>query len=288
MKKVIYTLISVACLFLLTGCFKWDSMENIEIITTIYPIEYVTDALYKDHALVSSMYPDGTDINKYTFTKKQISDFSTNDLLIYNGLGNDATIAINLLNKNKSLKIIDSTHGMEKTYGNEELWLNPSNLLMIAKNIRNGLNEYVTTTYLNEEIDDNYDKLKIALSELDATLKITATNASSKTLVVSDDSLKFLSKYGLNIISLEENDTLTEKTVLDVIDMINNGTVKYIYMLQYEEQSNTIKRVIEKTNVATLAIKTLSSITDEERNNKKDYVTLMNENIETLKLELYK
>lgn len=288
MKKIIYLFISISLIFLLTGCFKWDSMENIEIITTIYPIEYVTKALYGKHALVSSMYPDDTNINKYTFTKKQISDFSKKDLLIYNGLNNDASTAIGLLNENKKLKIIDSTHGMEKIYGNEELWLNPSNLLMIAKNIKNGLNEYVTTNYLTEEVSDNYDKLKIDLSELDANLKITATNATSKTLVVGNDSLKFLLKYGLNVISVEENNFLTEKTILDVIDMINNGNIKYIYMLQYEEQSETIKQIIEKTNVNILTIKTLSSITDDERNNKKDYISLMKENIDTIKLELYK
>ena len=70
--------------------------------------------------------------------------------------------------------------------------------------------------------------------------------------------------------------------------MINNNNIKYIYMLQFDEESETIKHIKEKTNVNILTIKRLSSITDEERNNKKDYLTIMNENIDAIKLELYK
>lgn len=288
MKRHIYKLILITFVFILTGCFRWDNMDNIEIVTTIYPVEYITKTLYGKHSLVVSMYPDDTNIDKHLFTEKQINDFSKKDLLIYLGLSNDSDTTIKLLNKNKKIKIIDATHGMEKIYGNEEIWLNPSNFLMVAKNIKAGLEEYITTNYLIDEINENYDKLKISLSELDAHLKITAEKANYKTIIVNNNSLKFLSKYGLEIISIEENNQLTEKTVLDVIEMINNNNIKYIYMLQFDEESETIKHIKEKTNVNILTIKRLSSITDEERNNKKDYLTIMNENIDAIKLELYK
>ena len=37
--------------------------------------------------------------------------------------------------------IMDANFGMEIQYGIEELWLNPSNLLMISQNIKNSLDE---------------------------------------------------------------------------------------------------------------------------------------------------
>ena len=46
MKKLLLTFI---CIFCLSGCFKRDSMENINIYTTIYPIEYITNRLYGDY-----------------------------------------------------------------------------------------------------------------------------------------------------------------------------------------------------------------------------------------------
>ena len=54
--------------------------------------------------------------------------------------------AVNMINKNKSVKIIDASLGMPYTNGIEETWLAPGNYLMMASNIKNGLKEYITET----------------------------------------------------------------------------------------------------------------------------------------------
>ena len=176
MKKKLLFIVLLLCIFT-TGCFKRDDMEDINIITTFYPIEYVTNLLYGEHSVVNSIYPDGTNIYEYKLNSKQLKDFSKQDLFIYLGLTNDSDIAISLLNKNNKLLIIDGTFGMETKHGIEELWLNPSNLLMISQNIKNGLQEYIDSAYLNKEIDKNYEELKVILSELDAEIKLTAQNS---------------------------------------------------------------------------------------------------------------
>ena len=51
--------------------------------------------------------------------------------------------------------IVDAAMGMEFTYGEEELWINPSNFLMLSQNIKNGMKEYITTTYLKNMIEKN-------------------------------------------------------------------------------------------------------------------------------------
>ena len=53
---------------------------------------------------------------------------------------------------------------MKYTYEIEELWLDPANFLMLAQNIRDGLNEYISNHYLKTEIDNNYEDLKLKLS----------------------------------------------------------------------------------------------------------------------------
>ena len=84
MKKVLFSiLIGLVCL-LTTGC-KQDNMENIEIIVTNYPNEYITSKIYGEHATITSIYPDGTNIDTYEITDKQKKDFAFKDLFIYNG-----------------------------------------------------------------------------------------------------------------------------------------------------------------------------------------------------------
>lgn len=289
MKKLIkLSILGLFVLVLSSGCFKRDNLEGIEIVTTAYPYEYVTNLLYGEHSLVNSIYPDGTDISTYTLNDKQIKDYSNKELFIYNGLSNDKDIALELLDYNHDMMIIDATSGMETTYGEEELWLNPSNLLMITQNIKTGLNEYITNSYLKKEIDKAYEEIKITLSELDAEIKLTAENATRKTIVVNNDSLKFLEKYGFTVISLDDTTTpVTEKTISDVKAMIQNQTVRHIILLDKTENSDSLNQLIADTGITTLTFKRLDNISDTERDNKEDYISLMNDNIDLLKSELY-
>ncbi len=270
------------------GCFKRDNLEDIEIVTTVYPLEYVTQALYGENAQIRSVYPNDTDTFGYTLTNKQISDASEKDLFVYNGITDDKELAFELLEKNKNLLIIDASYGIEIVNHNAELWLNPSNLLMISQNIKNGLKEYITNSYLKKEIDQNYEALKVELSELDADIRLTANNASKKTIVVNSDALLFLEKYGFDVISLDDkNNAITDRTIAEVNDLIVSEEVTNIFLLEHEANSDALEQILESTKVSTLTFRRLDTIQDEERDNNYNYITLMNENIELLKKELY-
>ena len=286
MKKLKLLGLLFAFVFI-TGCdvFKMDSMEDINIITTAYPLEYVVKTLYGNHSKVVSIYPTGTNINTYKFKDTQLVEFSKKDLFVYSGFGSDKDIALNLINKNKNLLIIDGSFGMTPSVI-EELWLNPSNLLMMAQNVKNGLTEYINSNFLIEEINTNFEELKLELSELDAEIKLTAENAATKTIVTSNDALLFLEKYGFNVIVL--NDSTLEKTVNEVESMINASLVKYIFMLEYDEQNSTVKKILANTNAEILSIKRIENLSEAEINNSDNYLTLMRYNLDLLKKELYK
>lgn len=289
MKRFIYITLLLILLIPITGCFKRDSLEDIEIMTTVYPIEFVTNYLYGEHSVINSIYPDGTDTNYYTLSEKQLNDYANKDLFIYNINTNDKDIASKFLEKNKSLLIIDSSSGIDVEYGKEELWLNPSHLLMMSQNIKVGLDEYISSTYLKKEIEDNYEKLKIELSELDAEIKLTHENATYTTLVVTNDSLKFLEKYGFTVLSLDDStNTVSDKTIAQVKSLIEKGSVKTVFTLTHDELSETTKKLIEETKVTTTEIHRLDNITEEERDNKENYLTIMNANIDKIKENVFK
>lgn len=288
MKKIKYLGFILLILTLLTtGCLKRDNLEGIEIVTTIYPLEFATNYLYGEHSIINSIYPDGVDTSSYKLSQKQIKDYSKKDLFIYNRITDDK-MAIEFLNNNSDLLIIDATYGMEITYSEEELWLNPSNLLMMTQNIKDGLQEYMTNSYLEKEIDKKYEEIKVMLSELDAEIKLTAANATRKTIVVNSDSLKFLEKYGFEIISLDSTtNPVSDKIIDTVIEKIDNGEVKHIFQLENKNNSDTVNKIIEETKVDTYIFRKIDNITDEERDEKADYFTIMNSNIELLRNELY-
>lgn len=292
MKKIKYIkfIALIIAVFTLTGCLKRDELEDISIMTTSYPLEYVIKTLYGEHSIVNSVYPDDTDTFNYTLSSKQISDYSKKDLFIYNGLlAKDRSTTINFLDKNKSLLIIDSASGIETNWGVEEVWLNPSNLLMMAQNIRNGLEKYITNSYLIKNINTNYETLKVNLSELDAELKLTANNAVNNTIVVTSDSLKYLEKYGITVISLDSSKTPVSQRDIDTVkNLINTNRISYIFNVQFGLENELAKELIKNTLVKEVTFRRLDTITDAERSNNQNYLTLMNRNIELLKEELYK
>jgi zinc transport system substrate-binding protein len=193
MKKKISILLLLLPI-LLTGCLKRDEFENIDIYTSVYPIEYITSRLYGNHSNIYSIYPDGILVDQYTLTDKQIKDYSKANMFIFSGLGLEKEYVIPMFNENKDIRIIDSTLSMEYTYGQEELWLDPSNFLMLAQNIRNGFKEYINNGYLKNEIDEEYEKLKLEVSNMDAKIRIIAESATDKNIVVGNDVYKYLGK----------------------------------------------------------------------------------------------
>ena len=263
MKKI-FVCFSIICSFLLTGCIKRDSMEDISIYTSVYPVEYITNRLYGEHSKITSIYPDGVITEMYSLNDKQIKDYSKSDLFIFNGLSDEKNYLQPMLKSNKDLKIIDATLSMEFNSYQEELWLDPANALMLARNIKTGLNEYINNHYLKNEIESNYESLKLDLSNLSAKLNVISSSSSNPTIVVSSDMFKFLEKYGFNVISLDEK-SVTDKNIADVKRMISNGEVKHIFVIDDVDNSSVVQGIIDETNVSTLAFHALSNLNDNER-----------------------
>lgn len=285
MKKKI--LIIIMLLVISTGCLKRDNMDNINIITTTYPIMYLVDNIYGYNSTVSSIYPRGVNTNKYTLTDKQIRDYSLNDMFIYNGLSNEKKIAGSLISENKNIKVIDTTKGLGIKSRVEELWISPSNYLMLAQNIKNELINYVNTTIVKQEIEANYENTKLIISKFDAELKLIAEKSDNKTIIAGDSIFTFLEKYGFNVISIYDNDKFIQKNYQEAKNNITNKRNSYIFVLEdYDKKNEDIKALVGH-GAKTIEVKTMTNLTEEEYKNGTDYIKLMNNFIESIKMETY-
>ena len=273
-------------LLCLTGCFKSDSYEGINIYTTLYPIEYITKTLYGEYATINSIYPNGVDIENYTITNKKLNDFSKADLFIYNGLGNEKQIAANLIEKNKNMDIIDVAQGLEIKNDKSELLISPSNFLMMAQNIKNGLKENVKNTSIIESINNNYDDLKIKISEIDAELKLIAENAKNKKIIVANNSFKFLEKYGFEVLSISADDENSNTNLSKAKSLFSAKTNTYLFIIKGTEKTETIES-LKKEGAKLAEVNPMYTLTDEEIKNDLDYITILKSFIDTIKTEVY-
>lgn len=271
----------ILAIFLTTGCsLTKDSLEDATIYTTVYPIGYLTEFLYSDYAEVDSIYPNGADVLNYELTEKQLREYAKSDLFIYNGLGNEKNIAKDMININDNLLIIDVSNGLNYTYGIEELWMSPNNYLMLAKNIKDYLIEYLESTTIIDYVESKYDELAEILSLKDADLRAIGKEArenGTNTLIVSNDVFKYLENYGFEVISLDEK-TVTESTLNSVRDEFDEGTYDTIIVLD-NNYTDSINSIIEDYEANTIDVSSMASFVE----GSSDYITVMQQFIDDLR-----
>jgi len=290
--KIIKKLSLLLVVFIVSGCLQTDTMENIDIHTTAFPIEYVVNRLYGERSTVRSIFPNGA-IRGETLSDTLLNNFSRTDLFIFSGLDpieSDAVRQMSELkmrNENKQLRIIDVTLSLVYRNKLEELWLDPMNLLTIANNILSGFEEYITNTYLINEIRSNYEILRHDIIQLEADFSDTVRRANRNVIVVSDDMFLFLRRYNLEVISLEENSDLTTRTIHRVNELIESGNVVAIFTIQNQPVNNTIQEIHNRTNVALVPLHDLFKLTEEEASRNETYFSIMRNNLELLKTQLY-
>lgn len=273
---------------MLCGCsIENDDMENINIYTTTYPINYLISSLYQKNAKVFSIYPTGVDINTYKISNRKLEEYSESDLFVFNSLDKDRKYAVKMINNNSKLKVIDVATGMSYDNSIEELWLNPYNYLMMAENIKSGLSEYIKNPYLVEQIENNYEKLEYDISKIDADLTETISSATYKTIVVDSDMFKYLEKYGLRVISLEGDDKVNLNTREEIIKLVNEKKIKYIYRSN-KKNNNLINAFVNNYKLQTIDINTMYSVDGGITNSNDDYLSIMKNNVNLIKGELYK
>lgn len=269
-------------LFLFTGC---GNNELNTIYTTVYPIEFLTKSLYGNHATITSIYPNGTKINEYELTSKQIDTYSKGTFFIYNGTTEEKQIAKMMVNKRKKLKIIDVAYSLKYEYGMEELWLSPSNFLMLATNLKDGLENQVGSKYTNEEIDKNFRDLEERLSIMDAEIRSTAKNAVERgknTIIASQNVFKFLEDYGFTVISLADY----EKDSPNFEALKNNfksGTYTYILVSNLDQDNELVKELSAVSKVETITVPFMHTLEKTDVENNNDYFTMMNDFLSNLK-----
>jgi len=284
MKKIKYLIISLLFVGLLSGCsLKNNTLENAKIYTTIYPIEYIIDYLYGENSTIESIYPDGVNLEEYTLTDKQIENYAKGDLFVYIGLGKEKDIAKKFLNKNDKLLIIDATYGLNYNEDIKELWLAPNNFLMLAKNIKNSLNEYLDNSFKSEDVNKLYDELYESVSWVDAELRNVAKSAKeneNNTIVVTSNVFKYLESYGFNIISLEDIvSSGSENAINDIKSKFKNSKYTKILKLAEETDSELVKDLQNKYKAKVVELNNIITNSDTA----SDYVSIQYENIAVIR-----
>ena len=316
MKKTLSFIVLALTAILLAACGNDDSKstnssDKVSIYTTVYPLQYFAEQIGGEHVEVSSIYPPGTNEHTFEPTQQDMMKLADSDLFFYIGLGLEGFVdnaKKTLANENVSM--IETTHGIDEeklhastaTHEHEHeeddhhhgdvdphVWLSPVISQDLALSIKNELVKKDEKHKANYE--KNYDALVKKLQQLDNGYKTMAKDAETKEFYVSHAAFGYIAgTYGLKQVSvagLNSQDEPSQKELTQIVAQAKKDNIQYILFEQ--NVSSKLAAVIQNDiGAKDLTAHNLSVLTKEDIAAKRDYFSIMEDNLETFKTALSK
>lgn len=255
----------VAALLVLTGCQTQTNTntEQIDIITTYYPFELITEEIGGGNINVQSIYPADSDAHSYELTPSQTIDLQEADLVIISNPDEDSKV-YNMLEDSENLLILDEdvhNHDADsEKHEHSHTWLSPKQAIEFTDTITDKLielDEGAENTFLS-----NSETLTKNLTELDSDYTDFG-KTQTKPIIATHDAYSSLAEdYGIEFITLygqHHDDEPTPKEVIKAVDTVKKQDINTIFVEQ-DDTSNTIMRQIgDEASVSVETIFTLET-----------------------------
>ncbi|MFE4240288.1 metal ABC transporter solute-binding protein, Zn/Mn family [Peribacillus butanolivorans] len=312
-KSVLLSLFLVTALFL-SGCGNskgetTDTDKNIlNVYTTVYPLQYFTEAIGGEYVNVETVYPPGTDEHSFDPSQKDIVKMAESDLFFYIGynLEGFVTKAEPILSKEgvttvavgETVHLDEDEHAHENEHAHEEdghdhggvnphLWLDPIYSIEMAKSIKDEL-----TKQMPEQkgyFDSRFNELSEKLKALDEKFSTTIESGRTNKIIVSHSAYGYWEeRYGLEqigVTGLTSSNEPSQKELGKIVTMADKENLHYVIFEQ--NISSKLTEIIQKEMGAkSLELHNLSVLTDKDIEAGEDYFSLMEKNIKTLQTAL--
>ncbi|MFA1821519.1 metal ABC transporter solute-binding protein, Zn/Mn family [Virgibacillus oceani] len=175
--------------------------------------------------------------------------------------------------------VIDDHEGDQ----NPHIWIDPLRMVQAAEIIRDDL---VKMNPAEEELyNENFEVLKKELIKLDEAYSELLSQKENKSIIVSHAAFGFWEeRYDINQIAIQGLSSTDEPSQKQLTDIINQSEEHELdYVLFEQNSSNRLSEVIQnEIGADALILHNLEVLTEEDIEEGKDYISLMEHNLEVL------
>ncbi|MBO0999965.1 zinc ABC transporter substrate-binding protein [Bacillus sp. SD075] len=285
-----------------------ETKDALDIYTTVYPLQYFTEAIGGEYVNVETIYPPGTDEHSFEPSQKDIVKMAESDLFFYIGynLEGFVTKAEPILSKEGvgTIAVGEAVHLDEDEQAHEEehahedeghdhggvnphLWLDPIYSIDMAKTIKDELTKKMPEQ--EEYFNSQFNKLSEKLKALDEKFAATIESGRTNKIIVSHSAYGYWEeRYGLEqigVTGLTSSNEPSQKELGKIVNMAEEEDLNYVIFEQ--NISSKLTEIIQKEMGAkSLELHNLSVLTDKDIEAGEDYFSLMEKNIKTLQTAL--
>lgn len=316
MRKKGISLLVVVLLFTLTftGCTTTTETDNgkINIVSTIFPQYDFAREITGDKANLKMLIQPGGESHSYEPTPQDIISIQEADVFLYIGGENDAWVEDILdsvdTSKTQVVKLIDCveltcvdeteeehehSHDEEEHNHNHEydehIWTSPMNAMKMVEVITEAIckADPENSSYYN----DNATSYSVELMNLDTQIRNIVSNAKRTELIFGDrfPLIYFTKEYGLTYYAAfpgcSSETEPSASTIAFLADKVKQDNIPVI--LKIELSSGTVADTIaSETSTKVLTFYSCHNLSKTQFENGESYISMMTENIETLKVAL--
>lgn len=282
MKKILVFCI----LILMSGCSSVESVESqkLQVYTSFHCIYDFAQKIGGDKIDIYNVVPTGTEPHDWEPTAHDMADLSKADVLFYNGLGMEhwiekveGSININTVALSDYVEVDNQL--------DPHIWLDPENAEDMAEGICKTLCEIDKDN--SQYYIDNYNAFALQLEALDEKYENELEMYENRSIVVAHEAYGYLcDAYDLKQVSIDGISADSEPSpqkMQEIINFIKDNNVKAIF---YEElvSPKTAQTIADETATILLPLNPFEGLTDEEIAQGKDYISVMEENLENIKM----
>lgn len=282
------------------------------VYTTIFPLKDFAQKIGGSYVDVQAIYPPGADSHTYEPSQKQTVNIAKADLFVYNGAGLEPFVdKLEESLKKENVTIVNTSDGLPLITASEEeheeheeeheeheeheeehekhdqdphVWLDPFLAAKQAEAIKNALIKLQPAH--KDEFEKNYEALKKQLDDLDKEFQSAVNTAKTKEVLVSHAAYGYWEhRYGIKQIAvagLSASEEPSQKQLTEIAQLAKEHQLQYILFETFATPK--VAEVVQKeTGTKILRLNHLATISEEDEKKNKDYITLMKENLETLK-----
>lgn len=297
-----------------SGCSKKaeSNVDNdkLTVYTTVFPVYDFVRNIGKDKVNLNYIIPPGVEPHDYEITPKVLKDIQNADLLIKNGLGIDNFV--DKIESESDLKIVTASEGITPlTYSEEEehdhdhdheeeisdehnhgeydphVWLDIDLAIKECTNIKDALIE--SDEENKEYYEENYNNYIKELENLNTKYNKELKNITKNDIIVSHDAYGYLChKYNINQISVTGISANQEPSLSKISEISNYVKAHNINYILFDGLVNpkVSQTIANEANIDTAILYSIDGLTKKDFDNNASYVSLMEKNLETLKLVL--
>jgi zinc transport system substrate-binding protein len=254
-QKILLTtivIIIIASISVISLTTNKPTSTKLNVVTTFYPLTYLTQQIGGDQIQVTQLVPDNTEIHSWEPSASHIVAAQDADIIIYNGAGADNWMQNDIipsLSTAKNRTIVDTTNGLtlianqdhEEEAGEEghehgaydpHTWISPYMAKQQAQNIYNALIQ--ADPQHESYYTQKWNTLQDQLTQLDNEYTEALENAAKDTIFVSHEAFGYLAtRYGFEqqgVIGLSADEQPSAATIANLVTAMEEKQIYSVYV----------------------------------------------------------